>query len=269
MSERDSARSSDNNAGTGSKPVDPASTTPGSHGQNEDTGRGSHGYFVPLLLVIVLGIVFVAGFEDELKNMAAMVQLAGSGDEPRPVLAAKPAEITDSGIPAVSTAANPPVIATTPGGAATVETASATTVETDPLPTPLQGEASDTTIASTLSPATDNTASQHAQASNAVSHNRPAQISATAQSTTAVDHYTGYRDMRQQQQKAYEDTLQARRTYRQKMREYRIAVLKRIEQDRRDMHRQMREYHRGYQIRREAMTDNNSRENLRTISHPI
>ena len=90
MSERDSARSSDNNAGNGSKPVDPTSTTPGSHGQNENTGSGSHGYFVPLLLVIVLGIVFGAGFKDELKNLAATSQLAGNGNDPRPVLAERP-----------------------------------------------------------------------------------------------------------------------------------------------------------------------------------
>jgi len=62
MSEGDSIPSSDNNTGTGNNTINPANTAPSLTKESDSPDINTHGYFIPLVVMIVLGVSIVAAF---------------------------------------------------------------------------------------------------------------------------------------------------------------------------------------------------------------
>lgn len=180
---------------------------------DKPTEASSHGYFIPAVITLVLGVIIVtAFFNDSVSNMMAGFDSA--------------APVEESAADAASDQAGPAISPTNEG----------ITVTSD------QPGEMNTTIASAKSGNTAQKVVSPALAGNI--YNRygfgypgyPRTPYAMPES-----HEKAYREMLQRRRQAYEEAMQKRHEHLQQMHKYRTAVFKRIDKDREDLYKRMYE----------------------------
>ena len=226
MSERDSTPSSDNN-----------------------NDSNTHEYFVPIVMLIVLSIVIVATFYDkELDNLFASNQ---AGDDTMAILkqpAVKPKTLDASDIAAGPTAT---AEKSNDDTAAPVVVAHASDpADTIPPPSSLTAYNNDAGSDKTRIVHSTNEQAAYTDINDPF---LPADTPTTRHASSA-GHRQAYNQMMDERRRLYEDAIQSRRAHMVKMREYRTEVMKRIEQDRKDLYNfrknsGQQKWNRPYQLR--------------------
>ena len=268
MSASASTQSSDNHLNADSTINN---TAPDPNKQSENPAENTHGYFIPLIMGIVLGIIIVATFYskefDNLVTGVASTDQAGElNSEANGKLQASPASIDASadtadsgeiaGAAVIAKASNEFTTRAEPAGAgstsATPATSSAITV-----------------AGNNVNPQPYIVASQEYQVPVTSRQDNSAPYAPPMPYGIPERRQQGYNDTMEERHRAYEEAAQARREHMIKMHEYRAAVQKRIEQDRQDMYKRRHETEQQKQRKRDELMDRIEQIEKHSMNRPI
>lgn len=251
---------------------DTGDTVPGTHKTSDHSSETTHGYFIPVVMLIVLCVIIVSTFySKEFNDLIAGATPPDQTDEPASEATqhslARTQEIDqaeDNAKSNINTDTAPVTEASHQLATGTVESAVAdSTLTTADTPT------TETTDEPVLTGELNSLVSMQDEASYSDSNNRVQYPYAPPVSYTMPQQHRSYNDMMEQRCGLYEQAMQERREHRIKMREYRAEVNKRIEQDRLDMHKRMQEIEQEHQRRLDQRMNWIELEDKRSINHPI
>ena len=237
MSVSASTQSSDNHQDANSNTIN---TTPDTNMQSDNPDENTHGYFIPLVLGIVFGVIIVATFySEEFNNLFTGVASTDQADELNPdangKLQASSASIdafadtADSGVTAeVAVAAK----ASSEVTARTTEPAGAGSTSTKPATS-----SAETGAGNYVNPQLYIAASQEYQAPFTTRQDNYPSYAPPMPYGIPEQLQQDYNNSMEERRRAYEEAAQARREHMIKIHDYRAAVQKRIEQDRQDMYK--------------------------------
>ncbi len=269
MSERDSNQSSDNNKEPDRNNIN---TAPAINKQTDDPDSNTHAYFIPIVVLIVLGVIIVSTFySKEFNNLIAGSAPHDQAEEPA-------SEVTAHSLTNTQALDKPEDKAESNSN---TETLSVTKVS-DEVPTSIVETAvADSTLTTADSPSSE-TAAERALAPGLNNHvsmedgssypditNRDPYPYAPPMSYGMPQQQKAYNEMMEQRRSSYEEAMQARRDHMLKMHEYRAAVLKRIEQDRLDMHKRMQEIEQKHRRRLDKQMNRMELEDKHLMNHPV
>jgi hypothetical protein len=226
MSESDSISSTRNNVSSDKNPAEPA---PYLKKKPDNSDENTYSYFIPAVMLIVLGVIVVATFySKEFNGLVASVipafqQEQFSADAKDRNVSIRESETT--GTTGITASAENAVTAADSAEFATASNATG----------------------SVQVPETTSPASQR----NLVSmQNRPAYPAhmnyASPYTRPPAPHamqgeWNAYNEMMEQRRRAYDEAMQARQQHLKRMHEYQAAVMNRITQDREEMYRHMQQ----------------------------
>ena len=269
MSVSASTQSSDNHQNTGSNIIH---TTPDSNKQSENPDENAHGYFIPLVMGIVIGIIIVSTFYNtEFNNLITGVASTDHANElsadANEKLAASSVSIDDSADRAdqsVTSEVEFLADATKEVTTRVNESAGAGSTSTTPA-TP-----SAVTIAgNNVNPQPYIIASQEYQAPFSVRQDNYAPYAPPMPYGTPERLQQEHGYTVEQRRRAHEEANLARREHMMKMHEYKAAVQKRIEQDRRDMYKHKHETRQQKQKTQDELMDSIEQIEKRSMNRPI
>ena len=269
MSASASSQSSDNHQNTDSNSIN---TTPDPNKQNENPDENTYGYFIPLVMGIVLGVIIVATFySKEFNDLITSVASTDQADE-------------------ISSDAHGKLVASSTSIDTSDDTADSSVISK----VAAVAKASNEVTTRVIEPAGDGststtpgTSSAVAIAGNNVNHQPYIVASQEYQApfSTRQDNYAPYAppmpygiperlqqehsNIMEERRRAYEEATQARREYVVKMHEYRVAVQKRIEQDRQDMYKHRHETRQQKQRKQDELMDSIEQTEQRSMNRPI
>jgi hypothetical protein len=263
MSERGSNPSSDDNGNTVPKP----------HKKTDSTNETTYGYFIPVVMLIVLCVIIVSTFySKEFNNLIAGAAPPDQADEP----ATEVTQHSLAGTQALDSAEDKPGTNTNTENASVTEasheaaTAVVGTAVADSTLTTADTSSSEATAEQVLTEELNSLVSMKDEASYSDRKNRdPYPYAPPMGYGMSQQHQRSYDEMMEQRRRIYEEAMQERREYRMKMREYRAEVDRRIEQDRLDMHKQMQEIAQEHQRRFNQQMNWIELEGKRSINRPI
>ena len=269
MSESASTPSSDNHQNADSNSIN---TTPDPNKQSENPDENTHGYFIPLVMVIVLGVIIVATFySKEFNNLVSDVASTDQADELNSDTNGKPLASLASLDASTDTADSS--VATE---AAVVANASneVTTRVIEPV---VSGSASTTQATSSAVAVAGNNvnlqpykvASQEYQAPFTARQDNHAPYTPPMPYGIPERLQQDHSGAMEERRRAYENATQARREHMVKMHEYRAAVHKRIKQDRQDMYKRRHETEQQRQRKRDELMDRIEQAEKRSMNRPI
>ena len=221
---------------------DTGDTAPGTYKTSDDSSETTHGYFIPVVMLIVLCVIIVSTFySKEFNDLIAGATPPVQTDE----LASEATQHPPAGTQTIDHAEDNAKSNTNTVAAAvteashqvvtgTVESAVAdSTLTTSDTPT------SETTDEPVMTDELKRLVTMQDEASYSDRNNRAHYPYAPPVSYAIPQQRRSYNEMMEQRRGLYEEAMQERREHRIKMREYRAEVNKRIEQDRLDLHKRM------------------------------
>jgi hypothetical protein len=242
MSDSDSAPSNNSNPGTGDTPVD---TAPYMKKKADNSSDNTHGYFIPAVMVLVLGVIIIATFYSKEFNNFITAILPSDHDEQ--------------------------LVAEQPGESDTIENK--------------EHMAESASLVTASSAATETTSMEQITEKATPADNSPASIQDRTGFQKPVEMYApplayapppaayampgewkSYNELMEQRRRAHEE---AWRQHMQRIHEYQQAVMKRIEQDRADMYRYMQELARESQRRRDEFMNRMEHIEKASMDRPI
>ena len=269
MSASASSQSSDNHQNANNNTIN---TTPDPNKQSENPDENTHGYFIPLVMGIVLGVIIVATFYSEefnnlISDVASTDQAYELNSEANGKLLASSASIDTSAdtadssvISEVAVVANASNEVTTwvaePAGAGSISTTPATS-------------SAITVAGNNVNPQPYIVASQEYQVPVTSRQDNSAPYAPPMPYGIPERRQQGYNDTMEERHRAYEEAAQARREHMIKMHEYRAAVQKRIEQDRQDMYKRRHETEQQKQRKRDELMDRIEQIEKHSMNRPI
>jgi len=269
MSVSASTQSSDDHQDANSNTIN---TTPDPNMQSDNPDENTHGYFIPLVMGIVLGIIIVATFYSEEFNklvtgVASTDQAYELSSEENARLLASTASIdvsadtADSAVIAeVAVAAKAPNEVTTRADEPDGTGSSSTTPGTS---------SAETVAGNDVNPRLYIAAAQEYRAPFTARQNYNAPYAPPMPYGMPEQRQPDYNNTNQERRRAYEEATQARREHMIKMREYRAAVEKRIEQDRQDMYKLRLETRQQKQRERDELMDRIEQIEKSSMNRPI
>ena len=263
MNERDSNPSSDDTGDTSTKP----------HKATKISNETTHSYFIPVVMLIVLCVIIVSTFySKEFNNLIAGAKSPDQADE----LASDVTEQTQTSSKTIdkpeddaksnmntetASVTGAPREATTAVIETTAPESTFTTADTAP---------SDTTATQALTSEINSLVSMKDEVSSPYRKNHaPYPYEPPTSHGMTQHHQRAYNEMRGQRRRSHEEAMQAHREHMIKMHEYRAAVLKRIEQDRLDMYKRIREIDQAHQRRLDEQMNWMELEEKRSMKRPI
>jgi hypothetical protein len=265
MSASVSIQSSDNHLNANSNTIN---KTPDLNKQSKDPDENIHGYFIPLVMGIVLGIIIVATFYSEEFNklvtgVASTDQAYELSSEASSRLLASSSS-TDTADSAVIAEATVAAKASNEVTTSAAEPAGAGSTSTTP----------DTSSAETVSgnyanPQLYIATSQEYRAPVTARQNNYAPYAPPMPYGMPEQLQQDYNNTLEERRRAYEEATQARREHMIKMHEYRAAVEKRIEQDRQDMYKRRLETRQQKQRERDELMDRIEQIEKSSVNRPI
>jgi hypothetical protein len=252
---------------------DTGNTAAGSHKTSDNSKQSAHSYFIPVVILIVLGITIVSTFySKEFHNLIAGAAPPDQADEIDAEVTQHPLAKTqaiddaeDKAKPDTNTEPTPVTEASQEAATAAVESAAAdSTLTTADTPAP------EKTAEQVLTDELNSLVSIKDEASYSDRNHRAPYPSAPPMNYgMSQQHQSSYNEMMEQRRRLYEEAMQERRQHRMKMREYRAEVNKRIEQDRLDMHKRMQEIQQEHQKRLDQQMNWIELEDKRSMNRPI
>lgn len=264
-----SSQSSDNHQNANSNTIN---TTPDPKKQSENPDENTHGYFIPLVIGIVLGVIIVATFySEEFNNLVIRVastdQAYELNSEANGKLLSSSASIDTSADTDDSSVIDEAAIATKASSEVTTrvaEPAGAGSTSTTPVTPPAE-----TGAGNSVNPQRYIVASQEYQASFTARQDNYAPYAPPMPYGMPEQHQQDYNNTMEERRRAYEEATHARREHMIKMHEYRAAVQKRIEQDRQDMYKRRQETEQQKQRKRDEQMDRIEQIEKRSMNRPI
>ena len=254
---------------------DTGDTAPGTYKTSDNSSETTHGYFIPVVMLIVLCVIIVSTFySKEFNDLVAGATPPDQADElASEVTQHSPAgtqaidQVEDKGKSNTNTETAPVTEASHQVATGIPETAVAdSTLTTANTPT------SETTDEPVLTDKFKSLVSMQDEASYSERNNRahyPYPYAPPMSYGMPQQHQRSYNEIMEQRRGLYEEAMQERREHRIKMREYRAEVKKRIEQDRLDMHKRMQEIVQEQQRRLDQRMNWIELEDTRSITRPI
>lgn len=273
MSEGDSIPSSDNNTSTANNTIDPANTAPSLTKESDHPEINTHGFFIPLVVIIVLGVSIVATFySKEFNNLITAEALTDPGYELNSD--AKGTLLAGSGSPDASvdvSASNITTESAVVADGSNEDAASRSESAVSATTSPMAGPPSTVTVAvDSFSSQPYKGASQDNQTAFSARQEDYVHPSAAPLPYAMPERFRqDYNEMMEQRRRAHEQSMQARREHMIKMHEYRAAVLKRIEQDRQYMYKRMQVIEQENQKRLEKLMNRMERVEKRSMNRAI
>jgi len=272
MSEGDSIPSSDNNTGTGNNTINPANTAPSLTKESDSPDINTHGYFIPLVVMIVLGVSIVAAFYS--KEFNTLIAGVAPSDREHGHVNVKQKLLATTGTSDESEDRTKSGVIT---GAAIVanasdeKTANITEAAVDDSTLTTTDTTSSETVATNASSAEFRiVAAQDKPASHTDKQNRGTYPHEPPMGYWMPrEHQQAYNNMMEQRRRSYEEAMQARREHMIKMHEYRTAVLMRIEQDRQHMYKRMQDIEHENRRRQDELMNSLEREEKSSMNRPI
>jgi len=269
MSVSASTQSPDNHQNANSTTI---KTTPDPNKQSENPDENTHGYFVPLVMGIVLGVIIVATFySEEFNNLVPGAASTDQADELNSEANGKP-QANSASIDASFDTTDSSVIADTAVAAKAYSevTARATGPAGAGSTTTTPGTSSAETVAGNyVNPRLYIVASQEYQAPFTARQDHYAPYAPPIPYGMPERRQQDYNNTHEERRRAYEEATQARREHIIKMREYRAAVEKRIEQDRQDMYKLRLETRQQKQRERDELMDRIEQIEKSSMNRPI
>jgi hypothetical protein len=235
----------------------------------DDSNENTHGYFIPVVIALVLGVIIIATFySKEFNNLVASLMPADEGAQ----LTTSVKEKFYAKSNAVSGSENS---GTTTGSDETSETSG------HPVNVADSALSATTSAESAGTPAAAQAAERDSPAapeSLATAQNQPAYPAYMNRYAPSVPHApppaayampgerNAYNELMEQRRQAY---AEAQREHQKRMHEYRAAVMNRIEQDRQEMFRHMQELAQQSQKRRDEFMNRLEQFEKTSMDHPI
>ena len=268
MSVSASIQSPDNHQNANSTTI---KTTPDPNKQSENPDENTHGYFVPLVMGIVLGVIIVATFySEEFNNLVPGVASTDQADELNSEANGKP-QANSASIDASFDTTDSSVIAVTAVAAkASSEVTARATEPAGAGSTTTPGTSSAETVAGNyVNPQLYIVASSEYQAPFTARQDRYAPYAPPIPYGMPERRQQGYNNTHEERRRAYKEATQARREHMIKMHEYRAVVQKRIEQDRQDMYKRRLETRQKKQRERDELMDRIEQIEKSSMNRPI
>ena len=266
MSESDSIPATNSNSSADNKSVNPA---PYMKKKPDDSNESTHGYFIPVVLVLVLGVIIIATFySKEFNSLVASMIPADEGAQ----LTASVKEKFYAKSNMVQDSENTTTIT---GTEKSSETSAYTVNVSDSAQSATTSSGSAGTAATEQvteddSPAApDRLAAIQNQPTYPVYMNRypnPLPYAPPSAAYAMPGEWNAYNELMEQRRQAYEEV---QREHQKRMLEYRAAVMKRIEQDRQEMLRHMQELAQQSQRRRDEYMNRLEQFEKTSMDHPI
>ena len=252
---------------------DTGDTAPGTNITSGHSSETTHGYFIPVVMLIVLGVIIVSTFySKEFNDLIAGATPPDQTDE----LALEVTQHSLAGTQAIDQAENKAKSNTNTVAAAVTEashqvaTSAVEAAVADSTLTTADTPTSETTDEPVLTDELNSLVSMQDKASYSERNNRAYYPYAPPISyAMPQQRQRSYNEMMEQRRSLYEEAMQERREHRTKMREYRAEVNKRIEQDRMDMHKRMQEIEQEHQRRLDQQMNWIELEEKRLMNRPI
>jgi len=266
MSESDSTPATNSNSSADNKPVNPA---PYMKKKPDDVNESTHGYFIPVVMLLVLGVIIVATFySKEFNTLVASMMPADEGAQLTTNVKEKfyaksntvPASVntgTTTGTDKTSETSGHPVNITDSALSATTSAGSAGTSAVE------QAAEKDTSAAPESLATAQN---QPAYPAYMNPYAPPLPYAPPPVTYAMPGEWNAYNELMEQRRMAYEE---AQREHQKRMHEYRAAVMKRIEQDRQEMYRHMQELAQQSQRRRDEFMNRLERFEKTSMDQPI
>lgn len=243
-------------------------TAPDLNKQSDNANVNTHGYFIPVVMMIVLGIIIVATFySQEFNNLIAGSVSPGQADalisgtvDKSIVITATSDEPADTGKPIAITDTTTETIQPDQVAATAIET-----TVTDSSLNP--AETSSTAVTAEQALSTDNSRRTSLQYPPYTGrHNRKAYHNAPSMAYGMPEHYQNTDNERmEQRRRAHRKAMQARREQMIKVYEYRTAVRERIKQNRLGRYQRMQEIEQDNRGR----LDRIEQEEKRSMNRPV
>ena len=269
MSASASTQSSDNHLNTDSNLIN---TTPDPNKQSENPDENTHGYFIPLVTGIVLGVIIVATFySEEFNNLVTGVASTDqanelSSDANGKLLASSASIDTSADTDDSSVITEAAVVANASNEVTTRVTEPVVSGSTSTTP----GTSSAETVAGNyVNPQPYKVASQEYQAPFMARQDNSAPYAPPMPYGMPERRQQDYNDTMEELRRAYDEATQARREHMIKMHEYRAAVQKRIKQDRQDMYKRRHETRQQEQRKRDELMDRIEQIEKSSMNRPI
>jgi hypothetical protein len=252
---------------------DTGDTAPGTNKTSDHSSETTHGYFIPVVMLIVLCVIIVSTFySKEFNDLIAGATPSDQTDEP----ASEATQHSPAGMQAVDQAEDNAESNTNTVAAAVTEasqqmaTGAVETAVADLTLTTADTPTSETTDEPVLTDELKTLVSIQDEASYSDRNNRAHSPYAPSNSYAMPQQsHRSYNEMMEQRRGLYEEAIQERREHRIKMREYRAEVNKRIEQDRLDLHKRMLEIEQEHQRRLDQRMNWIELDDKRSINRPI
>lgn len=268
MSESDSAPATNSDSSADKNPANPA---PYMKKKPDDSNESTHGYFIPVIMVLVLGVIIIATFySKEFNSLVASIMPADDGSQ----LTASVKEKFYAKTNAVPASENTGT--TTTGADNTSETSAHPVNVTDSA---LSATTSAGSAGASATEQTTEKGSPAAPESLTAVQNQPAYPAYMNRYAPALPYappppvtyampgeWNAHNELMEQRRQAYE---QAQREHQKRLHEYRAAVMKRIEQDRQDMFRHMQELAQQSQKRRDEYLNRLEQFEKTSMDRPI
>ena len=263
MSERDSNPASD----------DSDNPTPQPYRKTGNSGEPTHSYFIPLVMLIVLGIIIVSTFySKEFNHLIAGATLSDQADEHASAATENALASSKAIDDSEDNATSKPKTETAPVTMVLHKVATAVLETTVPDATLAKADtaSSVTSAKQALAPELNSRASTRDEASYPDRKNHDPYPYAPSMSYGMPRQYhSSYNEMMEQRRRSHEEARQARKEHRIKMHEYRAAVLKRIKQDRLDMYKRGQDTEHAYQRRLDEQMNWTELQDKRAMNRPI
>lgn len=252
MSEINSTPSSDN-----IKQADNTNnnTAPDMNKQTDIANEITHGYFIPVVMMIVLGVVIVATFYSKEFNSLLASAASPDPDDSHTKVKQQLLARTVTSDNSEETAKSSVIIEAAASGSTLTTT---DTPSSEPVP------------ANTSSAEFRIAAAQDDPVSYTDTQNRVASPHAVPMPYDMPEHYQQFRnELMEHRRRAHEQAVQARREHMKKMHEYRTAVRERIKQDRLDRFVRVQEIGQESQGRIDVQMGRREQAVKRSMNRPI
>jgi hypothetical protein len=262
MSERDSNPSSDNTGNQAPKPDK----------KIDNAGETTQQYFIPVVVLIVLSIIVVSTFySKEFNHLIAGAahhdqaggfasEVAENSRTSSKVLVEPEAKVQSNPNAEAASVTEVPQEAATAEIETTVHDSGLTTADTSP---------SDTAAIQTSTPESNSLVSINGELSYPATNSHDPLPYAPPTNYGMPRQRQAYNEKMEQWRRSPEEAMRARREHMMKIHEYRAAVLKRIEQDRLDMYKRMRDIEQVQQKRLDERMNWMEQQHRHSLKRPI